>query len=76
MPYVKSFIRLVREKRDYSDEVATSIPRPKSHWNFVVPFREKSENAQMFIKKKKRIRGQTSWRVAENRSYHLQQFSQ
>ena len=31
MPYVKSFNRLVSEKRDYSDEVALSIPRQKSH---------------------------------------------
>ena len=51
MPYVKCFNRLVWEKRDYSDEVAPLIPRSKSHWNFVVPFREKSENAQIFIKK-------------------------
>ena len=52
MQYVKSFNRLVWEKkRDYSDEEAPSIPRPESHWNFVVPLREKSENAQMFIKK-------------------------
>ena len=48
MPYIKSFNRLLWEKRDYSDEVAPSIPRPKSHWNFVVPFREKIENVQMF----------------------------
>ena len=39
------------KKRDYSDEVAPSIPRLKSHWNSVVPFWEKSVNAQMFIKK-------------------------
>ena len=51
MPYVKSFNRLVWEKRDYSDDMAPLIPRPKSHWNFVVPFREKIENVQMFIKK-------------------------
>ena len=46
MPYVKSFNMLVWEKKVITVmKWAPLIRRPKSYWNFVVSFKEKSDNA-------------------------------